>query len=199
MVDSFGEVEHALIEADIIPEVVPSRFGPEALLVVSWPTGKEATLGNTLTAYDTALAPTISFTPMVTQAPYDEVSYTLVMTDPDAPSRKNPKLAQWRHWVVTGIKAPHPSEALTGHLDGRFTELPVTPYHGSTPPPGTGPHRYVLLLYREPASGLTIPPDAPERRNSPDDRAKWDAAVFAEEYGLKPVAANFFYVSGLEP
>lgn len=101
MIDSFGEVEHALIEADIIPEVVPSRFGPEALLVVSWPTGKEATLGNTLTALDTALAPSISFTPMITQAPYDEVSYTLVMTDPDAPSRKNPRLAQWRHWVVS--------------------------------------------------------------------------------------------------
>ncbi|KAI6137107.1 phosphatidylethanolamine-binding protein [Pisolithus sp. B1] len=199
MIDSFAEVEHALIEADIIPEVVPSRFGPEALLVVSWPTGKEATLGNTLTALDTALAPSISFTPMITLAPYDEVSYTLVMTDPDAPSRKNPRLAQWRHWVVTGIKAPHPTEAVSGHLSARFTEPPVTPYYCPAPPPGTGPHRYVLLLYREPAIGLRIPPDAPERRNSPERRAKWDAAAFAEEYGLKLVAANFFYVVGPEP
>ncbi|KAI6028955.1 phosphatidylethanolamine-binding protein [Pisolithus marmoratus] len=199
MIDSFGEVEHALIEADVIPEVVPSRFGPEALLVVSWSTGKEATLGNTLNAPDTALAPSISFTPMATQAPYDEVSYTLVMTDPDAPSRKNPRLAQWRHWVVTGIKAPQLTEAVTGHLSAHFTELPVTPYYGPAPPPGTGPHRYVLLLYREPPSGIRIPPDAPERKNSPEHRAKWDAAAFAEEYGLKLVAANFFYVTGAEP
>jgi hypothetical protein len=28
------------------------------------------------------------------------VKYTLVMTDPDAPSREDPKLGQWRHWVV---------------------------------------------------------------------------------------------------
>ena len=27
-------------------------------------------------------------------------SYTMVMTDPDAPSRQDPKMGQWRHWVV---------------------------------------------------------------------------------------------------
>jgi hypothetical protein len=29
--------------------------------------------------------------------------YTLVMSDPDAPSRSNPKMREWRHWVVGNI------------------------------------------------------------------------------------------------
>lgn len=102
MIDSYSAVVSALTAGDIIPEVIRPPFNPSALLVVSWPTsGKEASLGNTLTAPETALEPSLAFTPMITQAPYDEVSYTLVMTDPDAPSRKDPKFAQWRHWLVS--------------------------------------------------------------------------------------------------
>jgi len=104
MTDSYGAVVSALTAGDVIPEVIRLPFSPSSLLVVSWPTsGKEATLGNTLTALDTALEPSVAFTPMITQAPFDEVSYTLVMTDPDAPSRKDPKFAQWRHWLVSSF------------------------------------------------------------------------------------------------
>jgi len=104
MTDSYGAVVSALTAGDVIPEVIRLPFSPSSLLVVSWPTsGKEAILGNTLTALDTALEPSVAFTPMITQAPFDEVSYTLVMTDPDAPSRKDPKFAQWRHWLVSSF------------------------------------------------------------------------------------------------
>lgn len=103
MIDSYSTVVNALTDAGIIPDVVPLPFSPEGLLVVSWPTGKEAALGNALTTHDTAVEPSVAFTPMITQAPYDEVSYTLVMTDPDAPSRKDPKLGQWRHWIVNSF------------------------------------------------------------------------------------------------
>ncbi|KAF8414558.1 hypothetical protein L210DRAFT_3434826, partial [Boletus edulis BED1] len=30
-----------------------------------------------------------------------DVGYTLVMTDPDAPSRSDPKMGEWRHWLVS--------------------------------------------------------------------------------------------------
>ncbi|KIM52170.1 hypothetical protein SCLCIDRAFT_1223980 [Scleroderma citrinum Foug A] len=199
MIDSYSAVVSALTAGDIIPEVIRLPFNPSARLVVSWPTSdKEASLGNTLTAPETALEPSVAFTPMITQAPYDEVSYTLVMTDPDAPSRKDPKFAQWRHWLVTGVKAPYPTNLDTGDLTAHFTQPATTPYYCPAPPPGSGPHRYVLLLYREPAIGVTIAPTAPERKNLPKDRGQWDAAVFAEEYGLELVAANFFYVEGPE-
>lgn len=30
--------------------------------------------------------------------------YLLVMVDPDAPSRRDPRMKYWRHWVVSNIK-----------------------------------------------------------------------------------------------
>jgi hypothetical protein len=35
-----------------------------------------------------------------------EVSYTLVMVDPDAPSRGDPKYRQFRHWMVRITDSP---------------------------------------------------------------------------------------------
>jgi phosphatidylethanolamine-binding protein (PEBP) family uncharacterized protein len=30
--------------------------------------------------------------------------YTVIKTDPDAPSREDPKWGEWLHWIVTDIK-----------------------------------------------------------------------------------------------
>ncbi|XP_038166098.1 phosphatidylethanolamine-binding protein 4 isoform X2 [Arvicola amphibius] len=35
----------------------------------------------------------------------DGAQYLLVMVDPDAPSRRDPRMKYWRHWVVSNIKA----------------------------------------------------------------------------------------------
>ena len=103
LLDPLSAVANAVREADIIPDVIPDKtpFIPEALLDVKWPTGKEAMLGNTLTTIDTADEPSVSFTPMQSFAAATDVGYTLVMTDPDAPSRNDPKMGQWRHWLVS--------------------------------------------------------------------------------------------------
>lgn len=103
LVDPLSAVTFSVKEAGIIPDVIPNNvaFTPEAFLVVKWPTGKEAMLGNTLTTVDTADEPSMSFTPMQSFAAATDVGYTLVMIDPDAPSRNDPKMAQWRHWIVS--------------------------------------------------------------------------------------------------
>lgn len=103
LLDPLGAVTTAIKKAGIIPDVIPDKtpFIAEALLVVRWPTGKEAMLGNTLTTIDTADEPSVSFTPMQSFAAATDVGYTLVMTDPDAPSRSDPKMGQWRHWLVS--------------------------------------------------------------------------------------------------
>ncbi|XDV48433.1 hypothetical protein PO909_017844 [Leuciscus waleckii] len=36
--------------------------------------------------------------------PKQEKKYTLLMVDPDAPSRKKPSRAYWRHWLLVDIK-----------------------------------------------------------------------------------------------
>ena len=61
------------------------------------------------------------------------------MTDPDAPSRSKPVGREWVHWVVGNI--PGNDVAKGDHLKG---------YVGSGPPKGTGKHRYVLALYKQP-------------------------------------------------
>jgi len=103
LLDPLTAVKMALTDAGIIPDVIPADppFIPKALLVVTFLTGQEALLGNTLTKTDTADEPTVAFTPMQVPDVIDGPTYTLVMTDPDAPSRTDPKFGQWRHWVVS--------------------------------------------------------------------------------------------------
>lgn len=64
--------------------------------------------------------------------------YTLCMTDPDAPSRKDPKFREWHHWLVGNIPG--------GRVDDGET---LSAYVGSGPPQGTGLHRYVFLIYEQ--------------------------------------------------
>lgn len=53
--------------------------------------------------------------------------YTLCMTDPDAPSRQNPKFREWHHWLVGNIPG---SDIAKGDT--------LSAYVGSGPPQGTG-------------------------------------------------------------
>ena len=101
----------ALKREKIIPDVIPSNFTPTLLFSIAYPTGREVTTGNILPREDTLDEPEVVITPM--NLPFanadstgegddfaKEVSYTLVMTDPDAPSVENPEYRQYRHWLV---------------------------------------------------------------------------------------------------
>ena len=52
----------------------------------------------------------------------------------------------------------------------------------------------MFLLFREPAEGYEVPPDAIEFNER--HRKCWDGMDFAKRYGLQLVGANFFVVSG---
>ncbi|KAG0696766.1 PEBP-like protein [Suillus ampliporus] len=174
-------------EDGVIPDVIPANppFHPQALLSVTFPTGP-ALLGNTLNTTSSLAPPMISFTPM-----QGEALYTIVMTDPDAPTRENQTYAQYRHWLATGVRPPQGVNA-----SAEFTQPDTTAYLSPNPPAGSGSHRYVLLLYREPSINFTIPADAVENGNDFDRRRNWNVTIFAASYNLELVAANFFYVDG---
>lgn len=53
-----------------------------------------------------------------------------LFTDPDAPSRKEPKFREWHHWLVGNIPENKVAEGET-----------LSEYVGSGPPQGTGKHR----------------------------------------------------------
>ncbi|KAG9124699.1 hypothetical protein FRC07_010589 [Ceratobasidium sp. 392] len=190
-------VVSALKEHQIIPDVIPKDFIPSTLLNVSWG-DKEVQLGNELTKADTVDEPTITFAPAAEDDP--TTTYTIAFLDPDAPSRADPKFGPFRHWVLTGLKAPGVETlvALAKESDpsppvgAKSFKQATTPYRPPGPGPGTGVHRYVFLLFREPNVGFEVPAGEPEYGAELEQRRKWSAVAFAEKYGLKPVAANFF-------
>lgn len=68
----------------------------------------------------------------------NNISFKILFEDPDAPSRKEPKFGEWHHWIVVNIPGNDISKGDT-----------VAEYVGSGPPPDTGLHRYVFLVYKQ--------------------------------------------------
>ncbi|XP_064465707.1 protein D2-like [Ornithodoros turicata] len=127
------------------------------------------------------LTPTqVQFPPKVKYPTEGDHLYTLCMTDPDAPSRTTPKYREWHHWLVVNIPG-------TNITDGET----LSEYVGAGPPKGTGLHRYVLAVYKQPNKL-----NCDERRltnRSGDHRGNFKIRDFAKKYHLgEPIAANFF-------
>ena len=111
------------------------------------------------------------------------VNYTLIMADPDVPSRSEPTSGQVNHWLVINIPGKDISK-------GEALAL----YRGSAPPEGSGLHRYIFLVYKQ--SGYLrhkethSVPIHPENRK---ERVKFNAKAFAKKYNLgEPIAVNFY-------
>ncbi|KAL4718462.1 hypothetical protein ACJJTC_008716 [Scirpophaga incertulas] len=118
--------------------------------------------------------------PTVTWNAQPDKLYALAMTDPDAPSRADPKIREVHHWLVGNIPGGNVAE---GEV--------LTAFIGSGPPLGTGLHRYVILVYEQPGK-LTF--DEPRICNTMrKNRANFSIAKFAAKYNLgDPVAGNFY-------
>ncbi|XP_075424202.1 phosphatidylethanolamine-binding protein 1 [Ascaphus truei] len=106
--------------------------------------------------------------------------YMLVLTDPDAPSRKNPKFREWHHFLVVNMKG---NDISTGCV--------LSDYVGSGPPKGTGLHRYVWLVYEQ-----TEQLKCDERilcNRSGEHRGLFKVASFRQKYKLgSPIAGNCY-------
>ncbi|KAG6475126.1 protein MOTHER of FT and TFL1 homolog 1-like [Zingiber officinale] len=103
--------------------------------------------------------------------PYD--LFTLVMTDPDAPSPSDPTMREWLHWLVVNI--PGGTDLSQGEE--------VVGYMGPRPPVGI--HRYALVLFQQKSRLQGVAP--------PPARANFSTRAFAAhcELGL-PVATVYF-------
>ncbi|CAL1710498.1 unnamed protein product [Somion occarium] len=183
--DPLTSVIEALKHDKIIPDVVPETFNPSLLFSIGYPSGKEVLLGNEFTVDETQDEPSINFTPLnmpTEQADsQEEVSYTLAMVDPDAPSRAEPLYKSFRHWLITGLKSPRDSASTTSDLNALESKPATTPYRPPGPRPGSGLHRYVFLLFQEPGStAFTVPAGSPEYGAALEERRSWDAVKFAE-------------------
>uniref|UniRef100_A0A7M4F947 Phosphatidylethanolamine binding protein 4 n=1 Tax=Crocodylus porosus TaxID=8502 RepID=A0A7M4F947_CROPO len=108
-------------------------------------------------------------------------SYVLIMADPDAPSRSDPKFRFWRHWLVIDIQG---SDLRAGHLRGHV----LTDYVRPTPPSRSGYHRYQFRLYEQPAhEAISLSPEEAASLGS------WPLERFVEQFRLgSPVASTQF-------
>lgn len=156
----------------VVPDVIP--VAPKAVASVKYPSGVEVNQGNTLTPTQVKDLPKIEWDAK------EGTFYTVCMTDPDAPSRKEPTYREWHHWLV-------------GNVPGTKIEAGETlsEYVGSGPPPDTGLHRYVFLVYEQNGK---INFDEPRLTNrSADNRGGFSIRKFAEKYQLgDPVAGNLY-------
>lgn len=162
-------LDEAYTKHKIVPEVV-DKFETQGLLTIEYNESDHVALGNTLRVDKTQEAPKIQFTlnsPGQTELSISEQDkFTLVLTDPDAPSNTDHKWSEYAHWIITDLSLNANSnksdqDSLSTILDySKGNE--ILPYVGPGPPPKTGKHRYVFLLYKQdPAVTLTAPLDRP--------------------------------------
>lgn len=111
-VDPTATVLPALERGEIVPDIIPPslNFAPTYALSVLYATAagpKEVMLGNEFTKEETQSEPIVSFAPVGGAAVKggEQASYTLVMLDPDVPSREKPENRSFRHWVVSAHAA----------------------------------------------------------------------------------------------
>ncbi|XP_026740889.1 protein D2-like isoform X1 [Trichoplusia ni] len=156
----------------VVPDVIPKA--PTALVHVKYNSGVEVNEGNVLTPTQVKDQPTITW-----DASPDTL-YTVVMTDPDAPSRAEPTFREWHHWLVGNVPGTNVAAGDT-----------LSQYVGSGPPQGTGLHRYVFLVYKQ---GRKLDFDEPRLTNrSGDNRGQFSISKFARKYALgNPIAGNFY-------
>ncbi|KAI8149265.1 phosphatidylethanolamine-binding protein [Fennellomyces sp. T-0311] len=153
-------MELALKKANITPQQI------------NYADGQDVALGNELSLQDTVNPPELFFMPA-----NESSQYTLMMVDPDAPSAQDNRYSPFRHWIVTNVPA---------QIDGT-TPQQLSSYHKPAPPPGTGPHRYIFLLYEQ-----QHPLDL---QINDDERSRFDFQTFAQKNQLTLVGINFFRAS----
>ncbi|KAI4850966.1 PEBP-like protein [Aureobasidium sp. EXF-8845] len=168
-----------LRQAEIIPDVL-NTFSPLISITFNWSSTAETHLGNTLPPSALTHPPDVYAAKVASAYLPRDIEFVLAITDPDAPSRSDPKWSQVCHGLFT-LK----SEVLND----------LVGYKPPGPPEGTGKHRYVFVLMVA-ANGTTEALDL----EVPKDRRHWGyngdrsgVREFAKKNGLKVIGANFIY------
>ncbi|XP_066595666.1 protein D3-like [Prorops nasuta] len=165
-----ADVDSKFRDAKIEPDIISKS--PNDKIEVKYG-DKEVEFGNELTPTETHQIPEIHY------KHEGGVLYTLVLTDPDAPSKGYNR--EFRHWIVGNIPEENVAK---GEV--------LVEYVGPATPQGTGLHRYVFLLYKQNQGAITFD----ERRLGARDgqgRRRFSVKKFAEKYNLEgPIAGNYF-------
>jgi len=177
----------------VVDDFVPSLF-----LEARW-SSVQAALGNTLKPKDLEDAPSVSLSGLSgLSGDHDYgVQVVITLTDPDAPSRKDPKWSEFCHWIATGRSlSPRQSRGAAKPPVFDVAGLDeVMPYKPPVPPEYTGKHRYVFLAL-VPNNGtteklhLSKPSDRQHWGYGTDDGETRGVREWAAENGLIPIGKS---------
>jgi len=182
--NGFDTIRKALKRADIIDEVIDD-FEPKCFVAPFYGKKERAVaFGNTFKESNTKERPSLKvYCPHIKSTP----GLTIALTDPDAPSRDDPKWSEMCHWIgmiYTPEEGSHDID-LEVHID----EKELVEYKPPGPPAKTGYHRYVFLLLEGDNTNLTAPED---RQHWGTGKERHGVRDWAEKEGLKVIGANYF-------
>lgn len=212
-------IRDVLLANQIIPEVLDD-FEPTYYLDLAYPKHHEKVLlGNDIPVKAVSKRPVFTFHPLTGPPPHDDppneknLTFTLILTDPDALSRKHPVKSEMCHWIMTNLTSPFKQEievewpSMKLDLED-FESIDTDPEEGSlgkglkskpgevesyfppAPPKKTGPHRYVFVLLEGDVSHLHAPKERPHWGYGKERHGVRDWAI---ENNLTIVGVNFFF------
>lgn len=156
----------------VVPDTIDRQ--PASSIEVHFPSNVKCEQGNELTPTQVKDLPIFKF-----QADPNEF-YTLAKVDPDAPSRKDPKLREILHYLVANIPG---GDVTRGDV--------LADYIGSGAPKDTGLHRYIFLVYHQKDGKYKS--DMKISKTSRNGRVNFSIRKFAKDHNLgEPIAANFY-------
>lgn len=157
----------------IVPEIIDKC--PERVLQVDFPSsGLTAKMGNLIKPAQARTAPNFRY-----EADPDQL-HTLLMIDPDSPSRANHNLRNVVHYLINNIPG---NDVKSGEIAVEY--VPPCPF------PEAGKHRIVYLLYKQP-DGNRVEFEETVASNLLEGRGPLNLHVYASENNLgDPIAINF--------
>ncbi|RPB03998.1 PEBP-like protein [Choiromyces venosus 120613-1] len=163
-----------------IPDAFSAGFDIKAIELKATFGTKDLKDGDTLTPADAAVLPNFALGGSSGISP--KTKYIILMVDPDSPSRGDVAVPQVLHYLKTDFTV------------SEFTNLasPVTPalkYVGPDASVGTGPHRYIFLLYVQP-EGFAVK-GVPSETN----RGGFNVSNWGEINGLKRAVAGIHFIA----
>ncbi|TCD59820.1 hypothetical protein EIP91_011399 [Steccherinum ochraceum] len=136
-------IEAHFNNSGIVPTLL-STFAPTAVFTLAFQGSGNIQPGQAFTD-NSKVAPTPNLT--LTGGTYNAGDlFTLAMVD--AGPVGSAEDSQTRHWLVNGVTVTGDKAPFTVSTDNATA---ITEYAGPAPPPGSGPHRYVVLLYSQPS------------------------------------------------
>ncbi|KXN87741.1 OV-16 antigen [Leucoagaricus sp. SymC.cos] len=171
-------IEAHFNQSHIVPDFL-TTFQPKALLNINYGSGNVQP-GQMFTKEQVNSAPTLS---VQSSSPLTS-NYLLAMMDADVPNSKLPQGTN-RHWLVPGVTIGQDS------VVSNTSATATTRYWGPWPAAGSGPHRYVILLYSQPSN--FAPPEGFTGTDMPVEPMDWNAYVTNSHLG-ELVAANYIQV-----